>query len=273
MRNLLSYFLLSCILIACTAKSSDDPAEILPGNWFLLYPDDDLKTRQQEAVYAATQDSLTDPKCLKLLRFSEKGSFNQQDSIGITGTWKVKEGEVVQVFGGGNGFERFQTTFAGYEKDILKLTEMVDVRGQKLKLVWHLLRIEKGKETALFDEAKNKWRIKAVKEESENEMRERVKQMLNYYSVYFDLIADRSTYFMPSRVFLPIKFYQHGIGLKTFDPESKFASLFYSTEQARFAYYVLEGAIDKAKFDFKDNSSFSREYARMLEEMAKLVGS
>lgn len=273
MRYLISSILLSCVFMACSTKSTDDPAEILPGNWFLLYPDDDLKTREQEAVYAATQDSLTDPKCLKLLRFSEKGSFNQQDSIGITGTWKVKEGEVVQVFGGGNGFERFQTTFAGYEKDILKLTEMAEVRGQKLKLVWHLLRIDKGKETALFDEAKNKWRIRAVKEETEDEIRERVKQMLSYYSVYFDLIADRSTYFMPSRVILPIKFYQHGIGLKTFDPESKFANLFYNTEQAKFANYVLEGAMDKAKFDFKDNSSFSREYARMLEEMGKLVGS
>jgi hypothetical protein len=273
MRNTFNLILLVVILQACLSKSADNPQSVLPGNWFLLYPDDDLQTREQEAVYAATQDSLTDAKCLKLLRFSEKGSFNQQDSIGITGNWKVKEGDVVQVFGGGEGFDRFQASFTGYEKDILKLTEMAEVRGQKLKLVWHLLRIDKGKETALFDKEKNNWRIKAVKEETDDEIRERVKQMLNYYAVYFDLIADRSTYFMPSRVILPIKFYQHGIGLKTFDPESKFARLFYSTEQARFAYYVLEGAIDKAKFDFKDNSSFSREYAQMLEEMAKLVGS
>lgn len=273
MRQPIRFLLLLFFLQACSSKPANDPQVILPGNWFLLYPDDDLQTREQEAVYAQTQDSLTDAKCLKLLRFSDKGKFSQQDSVGITGSWKVKEGDVIQVFGGGQGFDRFQATFNGYDKDILKLTEVVDTRGQKLKLIWHLLRIEKGKETDLFDEAKNKWRIKPAKEETEQEIRERVRQMLTYYSVYFDLIADRSTYFMPSRVYLPVKFYQHGMGLKSFDPESKFASLFYSTEQARFASYVLEGAIDKAKFGFKDNNSFSREYARMLEELAKLVGS
>lgn len=273
MRNLISLIVFAFLLNACNEKNLADPQAVLPGNWFLLYPDEDLQTREQEAVYAETQDSLTDAKCLKLLRFTEKGSFHQQDSIGITGNWKIKEQDVIQVFGGGEGFERFQTKFTGYDNDILKLTETVNTRGQKLELVWHLLRIEKGKEKALFDEAKNKWRIKAVKEESDAEVRERVKQMLVYYSVYFDLIADRSTYFMPSRIVLPLNFYQHGLGVKTFNPESKFARLFYSTEQAKFASYVLEGAMKKAKFNFKDNSSFSREYARMLEEMAKLVGS
>ncbi len=273
MRNLLILFLLAFFLNSCSDKDISDPQNVLPGNWFLLYPDEDLQTREQEAVYAATQDSLTDAKCLKLLRFTDKGDFYQQDSIGKRGNWKQKERDVIQVFGGGEGFDRFQVKFSGYSKDILKLTETVDTRGQQLTLTWHLLRIDKGKEKSLFDETKNKWRIKATREESEQQIRERLIQMLNYYAVYFDLIADRSTYFMPSRILLPLKFYQHGIGLRSFDPESKFAHLFFSTEQAKFASYVLEGAMDKAKFDFKDNSSFSREYARMLEEMAKLVGS
>ncbi len=271
MRYLSVCLIIPLVFFSCNSADKNNPEAILPGNWFVLYPEEELQTRKQEEVYAATQDSLTNLKCLKLLRFSDKGAFNQLDSISITGTWNMKEAGVVQVAGGGQGFDRFQTRFTSYDKGVLKLTELADARGEKLKLVWHLLRIEKGGATALFDEAKNKWRYKAVKQESENEIRERLIQMLEYYAAYFQLIADESSFFMPSRVILPLKFYQHGIGLKTFDPESKFAQLFYSTEQAKFASYVLEGAIDRAKFDFKDNSSYSKEYVKMLEELAREV--
>lgn len=271
MRYLSVCLIIPLVFFSCNSVDKNNPETILPGNWFVLYPEEELQTRKQEEVYAATQDSLTNLKCLKLLRFSEKGAFNQLDSTTITGTWNIKEAGVVQVAGGGQGFDLFQTRFSGYNKGVLKLTELADARGEKLKLVWHLLKIEKGNATTLFDEAKNKWRYKAVKEETDNEIRERLVQMLEYYAAYFQLIADESSFFMPSRVILPFKFYQHGIGLKAFDPESKFAQLFYSTEQAKFASYVLEGAIGRASFDFKDNSSYSREYVKMLEELAKQV--
>jgi len=271
MRYLTAFLLISFLFFSCKSADTDNPEDILPGNWFVLYPEEELQTRKQEEVYAATQDSLTDLKCLKLVRFSEKGKFNQQDSISITGTWNMKEANVVQVAGGGEGFDRFHTRFTSYKDGVLKLTELAEARGEKLKLVWHLLRIEKGSATALFDEKKNKWRNKAIKEESDNEIRERLIQMLEYYAVYFQLIADESSYFMPSRVILPFKFYQHGIGLKTFDPESNFARLFYSTEQAQFANFVLKGAIERASFDYKDNSSYSKEYVKMLEELAREV--
>lgn len=271
MRYITAFLLIPFLFFSCKSADSDNPEDILPGNWFVLYPEEELQTRKQEEVYAATQDSLTDLKCLKLIRFSEKGTFNQQDSISITGTWNMKEANVIQVAGGGEGFDRFHTRFTSYKDGVLKLTELAEARGEKLKLVWHLLRIEKGGATALFDKEKNKWRIKAVKEESDNEIRERLIQMLEYYAVYFQLIADESSYFMPSRVILPFKFYQHGIGLKTFDRESKFAQLFYSTEQAQFAGFVLKGAIERASFDYKDNSSYSKEYVKMLEELAREV--
>lgn len=271
MRNIYACLITTLLSVSCTVNDKKNPESVLPGNWFVLYPKEELQTRKQEEVYAATQDSLTNLKCLKLLRLSEQGTFNQLDSISITGSWSIKEEAVVNFAGGGRGFDLFQTRFTGYNKGILKLTELVDVRGEKLKLVWHLMKIEKGEAATLFDEAKNKWRYKAVKQESDNEIRERLIQMLEYYAVYFQLIADESSFFMPSRVILPFKFYQHGIGLKTFDPESNFAQLFYSTEQAKFASYVLDGAIDRASFVFKDNSSYSREYVKMLEELAREV--
>ncbi len=105
----------------------------------------------------------------------------------------MKEVNVVQVAGGGEGFDRFYTRFTSY-KAVRGLIELAEARGEKLKLIWHLLRIEKGGATALFDETKNKWRNKAVKEESDDEIRERLIQMLEYYAVYFQSIADKSSY-------------------------------------------------------------------------------
>lgn len=269
MRLLIPVILL--FIVSCSSDSTKSPDLILPGNWIVLYPKDELQTRKQEEVYAKVQDSLTALKCLKLLRFSEKGAFNQQDSINITGNWGMKEEGVIQVFDGGRGFDRFHSRFSGFDGRVLKLTEMVETQGVKLKLIWHLLRIDKGYATGLFDTDKNKWRVKPAKEETDKEVRERLIQMLEYYALYFRLIAEESSYFIPGRVILPVKFYQHGIGLKPFDEESKFANLFYSVEQAKFASYTLGGAIGRAEFNFKDNSSFTKEYVQMLEELAKEV--
>ncbi len=263
--------LLLIFLLSCSGEKQQTADELLNGNWFVLYPKDELQTRKQEEVYAATQDSLTGLKCLKLLRFSEKGAFNQLDSVAITGNWGVKEEELLNVFGGGRGFDRFRARITGYKDGVLRLTEMVETRGEKLKLVWHLKKIEEGFATVLFDKEKNQWRYKAVKVETDTEIRNRLVQMLEYYSVYFRLISEESSYFMPGRVLLPFTFYQHAIGLKPFDKESKFVSLFYSPQQAETAHYILKGAISKARFPFQDKDSYSAEYVKMLQELADII--
>ncbi|MBI5372284.1 MAG: hypothetical protein HZA79_09715 [Sphingobacteriales bacterium] len=269
MRYLNLLLLLS--LLSCSEKKRQTAEELLDGNWFVLYPKDELQTRKQEEVYAATQDSLTELKCLKLLRFSGKGAFNQLDSVAITGNWGVKDGEVLNVFDGGKGFDLFRARITRYADGVLQLTEMVETRGEKLKLVWHLKKIGKGFASALFDKEKNQWRYKPAKEESDTEIRNRLVQMLEYYAVYFRLISEESSYFMPGRVLLPFTFYQHAIGLKPFDKESKFVSLFYSAQQAEIAHYVLKGAISKAKFSFQDKDSYSAEYVKMLQELADII--
>ncbi|MBI3140042.1 MAG: hypothetical protein HYZ15_15810 [Sphingobacteriales bacterium] len=258
-------------LLSCTGEKQQTADEILGGNWFVLYPKDELQTRKQEEVYAATQDSLTGLKCLKLIRFSGNGVFNQLDSVAITGNWGVKDGEVLNVFDGGRGFDLFRARINRYADGVLQLTEMVETRGEKVKLVWHLKKIEKGFATALFEKEKNQWRYKPVIEESETGIRSRLVQMLEYYSVYFRLISEESSYFMPGRVLLPFTFYQHAIGLKPFDKESKFVSLFYSVQQAELAHYVLKGAISKARFSFQDKESYSAEYVKMLQELADII--
>lgn len=265
------FFIVSLIFLISCKQESSRPDKIITGNWIVLYPEEELQTREQEKIYAKTQDSFTGLRCLKLLRFTKEGEFNQLDSVAVKGSWGMKENQLIQVEKGGRGFEPFHATFTSFDGEKMILSELAPVRGEKLRLNWHLLKLEKGESLKLFDDEMNKWRYKSAKPESDSAVRVRVEQMLKYYAIYFRLLAKESSYFIPGRLMLPVTLYQHGIGLKPFDEESKFASLFYSAEQAKFAWYVLDAAIDNSKTNFKTKGSFTEEYALWLDLFAEEV--
>ncbi len=267
MRYFLFFLLLTQLSCGTSAPAEKDLRKTIIGNWFVLYPHDELKNEKQEKIYAEIQDSLTALKCLKLISFSEEGVFNQIDSINIKGRWGTKDDEYVRVTGGGRGFDDFRITYEGFEGRVLKLTEIVSSGGEKLKFVWHLLKIDNGDAAKLFEPADNKWRIKAARSETDAELKSRLSQMLNYYSIYFKLISEESSYFIPGRVVLPLKFYQHGIGMKFFDDKSVFASLFFSKEQAKLAHIYLDAALRNSKFDGEELKSYTSEYSQMLKKV------
>jgi hypothetical protein len=269
MRYLL--FFIIFLHFSCASKKEVSLEQTVSGNWFILYPKDELTNSKQEKIYAAIQDSLTALKCLKLISFSEQGIFNQLDSIKIKGKWGTKDEMYVRVTDGGRGFDDFRTTFDGFDDGILKLTEIVNSGGEKLKFVWHLMKIDKGDPNKLFDPEFNKWRTKPARPESDEELKKRLVQMLDFYSIYFKLIADNSSYFIPGRIILPFKFYQHGIGMKFFDEQSAFASLFYSKEQAKKAHLFLDLTIGNVKFDTQNLKSYTEEYSLMLKKIAREV--
>jgi hypothetical protein len=268
------YTLMLILLMAsCSGKVKKEKSlfETATGNWFVLYPDDKLLTPAQKKIYAEIQDSLTELKCLKLVSFFKNGVFNQLDSIMIKGSWGVKENEYLFIHNGGHGFDDFRAAFSGYSNEVIQLTETMKIKGEKLKFIWHLLRIENGEANSLFDTGNNKWRQRPQKVEKEEEIKARVLQILNYYAMYFNLIADKSSYFIPGRIILPVNLYQHAIGLNDFTKNSKFSSLFYNEEQARQAYGFLEKAIDEMKYGGTDTKSYTREYAGMLKAMMKVL--
>jgi len=204
-----------------------------------------------------------------LIRFSENGAFNQIDSVNIKGNWTIKEENNLIVYDGGRGFGSFKSVFSGFKDGVLRLTEVVNMGEQRLKLIWHLKKIDEGYATKLFDDEYNRWRRRPDRFESDDELKERVFKMVEYYSTYFQLIADESSYFIPGRIILPVNFYRHGISLKKFDDQSKFASFFYTKEQAKMAYLFLEAAYDNAKLDITEKKSYSAEYSLMLKEIAQ----
>lgn len=266
------YFILLVIIFqfACgSAPKEKSVHSMASGNWFILYPAEELENAKQNKIYAAIQDSLVGLKCLKLITLSETGAFKQLDSINIKGHWGTKENSDVRIIDGGKGFDNFKTTFSGFNNDVMKLTEIVETDGEKLKLVWHLLKINDGDAAKLFDEEQNKWRIKAQVEESDEAIKNRVVQVVDYYSNYFKLISEKSSYFIPLRIILPFNFYQHAIGMKYFGEKSAFSSLFYSAEQAKKAHILLEEKLRDLEFEKTSDNSFTTEYAINLKKLAR----
>ncbi|MBK6935851.1 MAG: hypothetical protein IPH18_02415 [Chitinophagaceae bacterium] len=266
--------MLLILITACKQEGKKKLHQVVEGNWFVLYPDDNLLTAKQDEIYAEIQDSITDLKCLKLISFKEGGVFTQLDSVANRGKWGTKDNEYVIISDGGNGFESFKALFSSYSEDdsVLKITETVKTKGENLRFVWNLKRLESGERAKLFDDKMNNWRNKPAAPETDEQLRKRLSEMLLFYSAYFKLISEESSYFMPMRVFLPMKYYQHAIGMKDFKADSKFVSFFYSEEQAEMAYRLLTATIKGSDFDeVKGGKSYTREYSQMLKIMAKTL--
>lgn len=263
------YFLFAVLFFSCASSSKKKSIhDQITGNWFVLYPDEDLNNEKLEAIYARTQDSLVTLKGVKLISFYDNGTFMQWDSIPVKGRWGTVEEKIV-VNGAGKGFDNFKARFSGVEDGVLKLDELLLIEGEQLKLTWHLKKITGGKAADLFTEEKNSWRKVPVQDESIVQIKKRLSAMLSYYAVYFSLIAEESSYFMPIRVMLPLKFYQHAIGMKPYDDTHRFVSLFYSPEQAKQAYELLKEVVNGSDENYKQLKSYSEEYAIMLEKMAE----
>lgn len=245
----------------------------MTGNWFIIYPEEELTTKSQEAIYAEIQDSLVTGKGVKIISCLDDGQFIQWDSTGLTGKWAVMDENTVVIRSAGKGFENFKAEFAPGEEGKIKLTEHLNIKGERINITWHLAKITSGKEASLFDPEKNNWRKKPAAAEPDDAMKKRLSAMLNYYSVYFKLIAGQSSYFMPVRVMLPVKFYQHAIGMKDFDEKHRFGSLFYSVEDAKKAYDLLKEVVNNSDYNYPDSdkNSYSLEYSYMLAYLAEEI--
>ena len=96
--------------------------------------------------------------------------------------------------------------------------------------------------------------------------------MLDYYSLYYEMVSKESAYFSQSRVFLPLRYYQHSIELRSFTEKSSFSQLFKNQQQAKDAYYILEAAFEKSKREkFPAGQDFVIEYSLFLKRLANKI--
>jgi uncharacterized protein YfkK (UPF0435 family) len=250
-------------------KKENKISDSISGNWIIIYPEHQLKNEKQKKLYASIQDSIISLYGLKLISFKNNGHFRQMDSLTNNGKWEIENTSVIIVANGGRGFDKFKTTFTAFNKGVLQLTEYVNWKNEKLRLLWQLVKVEDQFSDNLFSDAANVWRHKPGKSERPAEIKNRLAAMLNYYSVYFKLVAKESDYFIGTRVILPFEYYQHSIGLNDFDSTSHYASCFYNIQEAEKSYEYLQDLISILKSEFPKKDNYVEEYSAHMAAMAK----
>lgn len=267
MRTLTTTFCL-LLLFSCGSigkKDAKDPAALLPGDWLVLYAEHKLRGPDQREVYGRKQDSIIEAKGLKLVSFSGDHSFVQLDYPDTRGNWKVNESKEVVVNGAGKGFEHFKSEFLKFSGDTLQVVEYAQMEGEKIKLIWHLKKVDQPR---LFTGKNNSWRKKPSAGESDEQIQSRLADILDYYSHYYKLVAKESIYFIQTRVPLPFSYYQHAMGMKPFVENSNFTALFFDKEQASKAYRLLSTTMNSLSEEFPRKENFVEEYGEFLGKMA-----
>ncbi|MEI9912200.1 MAG: hypothetical protein WDO71_22650 [Bacteroidota bacterium] len=266
------FLLLIVLIVSCKSPTEHEKIRgVLTGKWLILHPDHQLKNDRQTELYSRMQDSIVGLTGLKLIILSEDGSFQQMDSVGMKGKWAVSPDKVVYIEKGGKGFENFTTRITRYKKGIMHLTEMVQAEGETIKLVWNLKKITGGNAADLFSAESNEWRKRPDQPELEVQIKQRLSSMLQYYSDYFTLVTKESSFFVPTRIILPLRFYQHAIGMKDFDEESFFSKLFFNKQQAKDAHHYLTVIIRRLRDDYPTRDNYVKEYAAFMENMAERI--
>ena len=266
--HLLFIIMYSLFVSGCSSPGAKDLSEILPGNWLIVFPDHQLKSQEERKAYGKYQDSIVGLYGLKLLSIKENGEFVEIDSLlKVPARWTAgKDGQLV-VQEGGKGFNPFKISFKEFSNDTLRMVQYLSLDDEQIKLVWHLKKISADSQAAkLFFSEANHWRKKPTAPEPESAIRKRLVALLNYYSDYFKLVSDESSYFLVSRVPLPFRYYQHAIGLREMPPA--FVNLFHNEEDAKKAHAILGQTINALANRFEWDENFVVEYGLFLKKMA-----
>ncbi|MCG2617230.1 hypothetical protein LZZ85_23240 [Terrimonas sp. NA20] len=278
-RFVLTAFAAACMFSSCkNEEKKPEPAKgatPVSGQWIIIYPKDILVSDDQKVVYAAAQDSIVNLFGLKLISFGDDGRFVQADSSQAQpGTWLQKNNGEILIDHGGLGFDNFRGDLVGVDIKTMKISQDLKIEDQTIPVEWHLKRLNVDQAKALLGAKENWWRKKAPVPESDSAIKVRIRSMLEYYSAYFTLVSEESSYFSMERVMLPFNYYQHAVGLKSYKKTSPaFLNVFYNESDAQRAYKILEsGMIKRAKLkDYPSGKDYVIEYAMYMKKLAEAL--
>lgn len=273
MKKLFLSSLILILLVSCKEEKGLNDAK-LEGGWLVLYPDHKQLNSDQKKSYASVQDSVVALLGLKILRFDEKGRFFQADSLYRTGgEWELSADKTIHISSSGKGLNVFYGKEAVLEKDVLKMSEKIDVGSEQVNIVWNLKKLTDKKYKLLFTDEGNSWRKTPAGPEDKTAITKRVLQMLNYYSQYYELVSEASIFFVSQRVHLPFKYYQHGVGMVPFAADAPFNTYYYNTEQAQMAYDILsDGMNELSKYGkYPSGKNYVIEYSLFMTKMKETI--
>lgn len=261
-------FLLTLFLLAC----GNNKSKTIAGNYLILYPDHILPSQAMEEAYEKMQDSIVSGTGLKLVQLNEDGNFFQMDSS-RGGKWADIRGSRIFIKEAGKGLDSFNTRLISFEDDMLVLRQQIPVDDDSILLDWNFKKITGKEYEKLFAKDFNVWREKPTAVQTDEQIKEKLISMLNYYSLYWKLVSEEASYFVPARVMLPFRYYQDGMNLKFFDAQSYFANCFYNEANAKTAYYYLVMADKKCEAAFPKEKTYTLEYSKYMKQLAEAIKS
>ena len=264
------FLFFSCPLVK---DEKTDFNKVIAGNWIILYPEHKLINAAQRKLDVTAGDSSVALQGLKTITFQDKGVILQTGSLfKPIGKWTLnQENNNLFIRNGRKGLDLFAGNLTGIHQYAMRIVESILSGDQRIKLAWFLKRITDRKGLALLTEEKNWWR-KLSGLQTDVHLVKRIKAMLLYCSLYYEIVSKESAYFRQSGVFLPFRYYQHSIGLKPFDGKSNFSNFFYTAQRAEQANTLISGALDKLQNkSFPSGKDFVIECPMYMDRLAFVI--
>jgi hypothetical protein len=264
--------MLFSLLTSCADEERLVTENDLAGNWLITEAEPQYKDDYEKQFYVMARDSIRALKGLKLVSIKKNAIFQQADSINaFPGSWLFNsKTQRIFINNGGIGF----TNYVGGIKidgNTLLVNEKLDLGPVSVGVVWHLKKVPADSPAAyLFIPENNAWRVKPNHREEDETMKKRLSSMFHYYSIYFTLVSMEADYFSPKRVMLPIRYYQHGVGMRDLDMADNFKALFFNEADFKKAYAMVEQAI-KSEQLYPSGKDFTEEYATYFRQLERAV--
>jgi len=264
--------LLLLLLESCVQQKSENLNAVVEGNWFLL----DMKpeTPLYDSSYTKMEDSISRIYTHKMIRLEKGGAFTDVDSLfNGKGKWLVVDNNYLAIAKAGKGFELFIGSFKGYDPSdqLLELRHKINrgVGNDSVPVIWQFKKIDsENRWFHLFSDSSNSWRKRPLTPESEATLQQKLSMMLAYYADYFELVSEESDFFMTWRIPLPIKFYAHGVGLKSLEKAPGFEEFFFDKADAEKALILLKNALRLQTQPYPKRDNYTLEYAAYLKILA-----
>jgi hypothetical protein len=204
----------------------------------------------------------------EVFQFLPNGNFvGVKDGLFQESKWSLAN-NVVQLFDGNNiKSDRLKFTQPIREGIELQTTKLFN--DKPVNFNFQMYRFKLGKNEGIFYNYAQKIFKNIAKAKNDEEIKEKVKNSLNYYSIYFQAISDsKLNGFKPLAVLLPMRFYSGGIGLTEFSEQQHWKRIYYDDKDAKKAYKYLEEALSKVS-TYPKRENLILEYSAVFKEMAE----
>lgn len=241
---------------------------VLQGSWLVSEVGIKETDEEVQGFFRDTLLHLKNAMELTTLAILPGHQFVTEDSLGnlTQRTWEFFPPNLI-------GFKRDDTVFeiAGLSDSTLTLDLRLDHQKKTVNVLLACYRIrsrQQGKD--LSHPSFNKWRVKPAVAEDHAAIVQRVVSLLQYDAVYLEAIANSSAdYFNTRRFHLPFSYYNGGVGLRNFDSTSRFAGLFFNTDNAKEAYTLLKENLNVRPYPRIDN--YMLAYAAFFKDLAAVI--